>query len=91
MSRRKANSQNSSMKTCETTDGTQSPKSKRLSFSLPAVDQPQPLAKQHDSDDEDGPGGEVDPNSGMMKELTCISEEGLADMDFQVGHIFEKQ
>ncbi|CAL8110037.1 unnamed protein product [Orchesella dallaii] len=76
-------SQNSSMKTCETTDGgASSPKSKRLSFAFPAEQMAHQQQSKHDSDDEDEPGGPIDP-SVMIKELTCISEEGLADVDFQ--------
>jgi len=69
---------------CETTDGTQSPKSKqRLSFSFP-IEQVPPQSK-HNSDEEDEGGNPVD-QSAMLKELTCISEEGLADIDFQVNN-----
>ncbi|ODM97613.1 Monocarboxylate transporter 10 [Orchesella cincta] len=76
-------SQNSSMKTCETTDGgASSPKVKRLSFAFPAEPMVHLQQSKHDSDDEDEPGGPIDP-SVMVKELTCISEEGLADVDFQ--------
>ncbi|CAL8110048.1 unnamed protein product [Orchesella dallaii] len=76
LSRRKA--EKSSMKTCETLESTQSPKIRRLSFAFP-VEQMSPQSK-HESGD--GQGSQLDP-ALLSKELTCISEEGLADMDFQ--------
>jgi hypothetical protein len=51
-----------------------------LSFSFPIEVPPQ---SKHDSDEEDEPGGLADP-SAVLQGLTCISEEGIADMDFQV-------
>jgi hypothetical protein len=64
----------------ETTESVQSPKVRRLSFSYP-MEQFSPQSK-HDSE---GQGGGLDP-SMLAKELTCISEEGLADVDFQVDN-----
>jgi hypothetical protein len=57
---------------------------RRLSFSYPLEQFPGSQSK-HDSD---GQGGGLDP-AMLAKELTCISEEGLADMDldFQVVYI----
>lgn len=62
----------------ETTETVQSPKARKISFSFP-VD-PIPTTSKHDSE---GQIAGIDP-SLMAKELTCISEEGLIDMDFQV-------
>ncbi|XP_035710933.1 uncharacterized protein LOC110854068 isoform X3 [Folsomia candida] len=78
LSRRKANG--SSMKTCSTTDATQTPKMRRLSFAFPV----EPISPHHPSKPEsgDGQGSILDPVL-MSKELTCISEEGLGEIDFQ--------
>jgi len=67
----------------ETTESVQSPKMRRLSFSFP-MEQFSPQSK-HDSEGREpgSGGGGLDP-SMLAKELTCISEEGLADVDFQV-------
>lgn len=63
----------------ETTESVQSPKMRRLSFSYPL--EQFPTQSKHDSDGQGG--GGLDPDM-LAKELTCISEEGLVDMDFQV-------
>lgn len=64
---------------CETLESTQSPKIRRLSFAFPV----EPMSPQSKHDSGDGQGSQLDP-ALLSKELTCISEEGLADMDFQV-------
>jgi hypothetical protein len=52
---------------------------RRLSFAFPV----EPISPHHTSkpDSGDGQGNILDP---ISKELTCISEEGLAEIDFQV-------
>lgn len=70
---------------CETLESAQSPKARRLSFAFP-VEQISPQSK-HDSGTGDGHGGSLDP-ALLAKELTCISEEGIADMDFQVSRYY---
>lgn len=62
----------------ETTETVQSPKARKISFSFPV----EPVASQSKHDSEGQIAG-IDP-SMLAKELTCISEEGLIDMDFQV-------
>lgn len=66
---------------CSTSDATQTPKMRRLSFAFPV----EPISPHHMSKQEsgDGQGSVLDP-ALMSKELTCISEEGLAEIDFQV-------
>jgi len=79
----------------ETTDGGTSPNKllmnnnpstgKRLSFAFP-MEQMSPSSR-HESVEDDGipPPDDINERESIfVKELTCISEEGIADMDFQV-------
>ncbi|CAG7725857.1 unnamed protein product [Allacma fusca] len=78
LSRRKTQS---SVKTCETLESAQSPKMRRLSFAFPP-EQLSPNSKHDSGDHHDDLKESIDP-ANMLKELTCISEEGIADIDFQ--------
>lgn len=64
---------------CETLESAQSPKPRKLSFAFPV----EPMSPQSKHESCDGTGNQLDPTV-LTKELTCISEEGLVDMDFQV-------
>ena len=64
-----------------------SPRLRRLSFAFP-VEQISPESKHEpvmicDSNGKEEAEGVLDP-SVLVKELTCISEEAIAEMDFQV-------
>ncbi|CAG7725524.1 unnamed protein product, partial [Allacma fusca] len=71
---------------CETTEkSSSSPKLRRLSFAFP-VEQMAAESKHEQICDGDGNQDVQDglDASVLVKELTCISEEAIADMDFQV-------
>ena len=62
---------------CETVETTQSPKSRRFSFAFPA-EQMSPQSKHESAD------GQGSTLEAVSKDLTCIAEEGMTDIDFQV-------